>query len=166
MSDRVKKAVRIAWILVVLATLTFIFVQSTLSSEESQKESDKVSDIIEEIIPPETDAGAFVQDNVRKIAHFVEFAVLGGEVALYMLVYHRKLKATLTALAGGLLMALFDETIQIFSKRGSSVSDVWLDFAGFMTASLICYTVYGVILLFLKYANKGLQNQNREDGNV
>ena len=42
-------------------------------------------------------------------------------------------------LAGGLalLTGFIDETIQIFSGRGSAVSDVWLDFSGAAAAILI-----------------------------
>lgn len=34
-------------------------------------------------------------------------------------------------------VAAIDETIQIFSHRGSQLQDVWLDFSGFIVGTLL-----------------------------
>ena len=67
---------------------------------------------------------------IRKAAHFTEYAILGG--FLFGATSGSKRSRAFPPLAGG-LTALADETIQIFSDgRSGQVSDVWLDFAGFL----------------------------------
>ena len=142
-----KKATKILLIAAVILTLAFIFSQSALPREESKKQSDKVGDIIEEIFPPETPVGGFVQKNIRKLAHFTEFAFLGAEVALYMIIFARKKIAVYLSLLIAPNIALLDETIQVFSNRGPAMRDVMIDTAGFYFASIIFYTVAAVIFL-------------------
>ena len=43
--------------------------------------------------------------------------------------------ARISLMGGGI--ALVDETMQIFSKRTSSVSDVWIDLGGFAAGCLL-----------------------------
>lgn len=146
MKIKYKSILRIALLVLILATLAFIFVQSMLPPKKSQAESDKIGEIVGEIIPPETPAGDYVQKNIRKIAHFVEFFILGCEVALYVIIFIPRIKWALLSLPTALLTAFFDESIQIFSKRGPSIKDVWIDFSGFLLASLAFYTVATLIV--------------------
>ena len=129
-------------LILLMINLAFIFIQSALPPEESAETSDKVGDIVEEIIPPETKPGAFIQINLRKIAHFVEFACLGLLSSIYVIFLGWRKDRALFSLALAPLVALLDETLQIFSGRGSSVKDVWIDSAGFFTAAILFYTVY------------------------
>lgn len=43
-------------------------------------------------------------------------------------------------------MAAIDETIQIFTGRGSQLQDVWLDFAGFSVGLLAVLLVRSLVL--------------------
>lgn len=133
--------------LLILATLTFIFVQSMLPPNKSQAESDKVGEILGEIISPDTPTGDYVQNNIRKIAHFTEFFILGCEVSIYVILFMPRIKWAVLSLPTALLVAFFDESIQIFSGRGPSVTDIWIDFFGFLTASVIFYTIAVVVML-------------------
>lgn len=135
---------RILLLVLIVLNVAFIFFQSTLSPEESVEKSDEVGDIIAEVIPPETPVGGYVQDNVRKIAHFVEFMMLGIWSALYVVLTIPTLKWCAISFPPALLCALLDESIQIFSERGPSVSDVWLDFLGFCSSAVIIYTGYAI----------------------
>lgn len=148
-----KNIVKSILFLLVILTLVFIFVQSMLPPEKSAEQSSAVGEIIEEIIPPETPVGGYVQTNLRKIAHFVEFAVLGVWVTLLVVFFYRRKIFVLSSFGFALLIALFDETIQIKSGRGASVSDVWLDFFGFTSAAVIIYTV-SVLIIFIKAKRK------------
>ena len=139
-----KDAIRILLIVLIILTVAFIFIQSAKSPERSAEDSDRVGEMVEEIIPPDTPPGEFIQINLRKIAHFVEFSVLGLEVALYVWLFARKRSFILASYPIALFVALIDETAQIFSGRGSSLSDVWLDFSGFLTTATL---FYGVALL-------------------
>lgn len=137
-------------ILLLLLNLAFIFVQSALPREESKETSDKVGEIVGEIIPPETKPGEFVQINLRKIAHFVEFFTLGILSSIYVVFLGAGARRATLSLCFAPSVALFDETIQIFSGRASSVKDVWIDSAGFFTAALIFYTVYYLTVLLIR----------------
>ncbi len=141
---------KIALICLIIATLAFIFIQSMLPPEVSKAESDKVGEIIEEIIPPETPPGEYVQKNLRKIGHFVEFAILGTEISLFVLFFARKLCYGLFSVIFSPLVALCDETIQIFSKRGPSITDVWIDTLGFLSFSALVYLAYVAVILIKK----------------
>ena len=142
-------------VLLMLATVAFIFIQSSMSPEKSAEQSDKVGEIVEEIIPPDTTAGEFVKLNLRKIAHFVEFALLGLEISAYVCLFARRKNVILASYPLALFIAFFDETIQIFSGRGSSVKDVWLDFLGFSTASAIVYIAVFSVLFVSKRMSEG-----------
>lgn len=73
----------------------------------------------------------FLTDHmIRKLAHFAEYAVLGG--LLFGATAGGKRSPAFPPLAG-LLSALTDETIQLFTEgRSGQISDVWLDFSGFL----------------------------------
>ena len=149
MRFKYKNIMRIALIILILATVAFIFARSLKTPEKSSEESDKIGDIIEEYIPPDTKPGEFVQINLRKIAHFAEFAVLGIEVSLYVSLFMRKKAYMLASYSFGMFIAFFDETIQLFSGRGSSVADVWLDFLGFSTLAAVVYSIT-LLVAFLR----------------
>ena len=154
--------VRVCLIVLILATLSFIFGQSMLSAEESTENSEAVGGFIAEIIPPGTPLGDYVQKNVRKIAHFTEFFVLGAEIAIYMLVFHRKMTSCVLVYPFALTVAVLDETIQVFSKRGPEIVDVWIDFFGFFTSYTLIVSVFFLAhLLSKKYRDK--KNENNEN---
>lgn len=146
----------------IVLNLIFIFVQSIIPPEESAKESGAVSDVIEEFIPPETKPGEFVQINIRKIAHFVEFATLGALVSAYLVLFMRKQIAIIMSFPAALIVGFFDESIQLISGRGASVKDVWIDFFGFVCASVFLYTVCLIFYLIRKNANKSCQKTTVE----
>jgi len=56
------------------------------------------------------------------------------------------LQSIFNCLFAGLAVAIVDETIQIFSARGSQVSDVLLDFSGVVAGVVITLFFYAVIV--------------------
>ena len=142
----------------IVLNLAFIFIQSAIPKETSGEISDKVGDIVGEVIPPETKPGEFIQVNIRKIAHFVEFASLGLFTALFVTHLGVSKKRVFFTLTLSPFIALFDETIQLFSDRGSSVKDVWIDTAGFVFATVLFYTVWHSAKLIFKKVNNSRQN--------
>ena len=169
-------------VLLVLACLmlAFIWGHSLMSVEQSGAESLRVVELLKSLVSRVCGllgiGGAvevvWITDHlVRKTAHFVEFAVLGG---LFGLVTSAGAKTgepgagsgtcgepgagavrdgsercgargagavrAICACLLGLLAAFLDETLQLFSGRGSMVADVWLDFAG---------VVFGVAVITL-----------------
>ena len=78
---------------------------------------------------------------VRKIAHAVEFCILG--VLITTVLYVKLRKALSLTLLSGLSVALIDETIQLFSSgRSAMIQDIWLDFAGFILGFLIVFVIH------------------------
>ena len=147
MKTFVCKSVQILLVLLIIATIAHAFYQSSLPPQKSVEESNKVGEIIEEIIPPDTKPGEYVQKNLRKLAHFTEFFALGLWCTLYVVLFYRRAGGFSLTVPFGMICALLDETVQIFSKRGASVKDVWIDVFGFFCAFLIVIFVFLCVLL-------------------
>lgn len=140
-------------ILFAIAVTGFILGNSVASVEQSAEISTGIMQIIKDIIDPQgrVDPELF-HHIIRKIAHFVEFSVLGF---IYMLIKnHIDGKnfgsLTLFPMFATLATAVVDEYIQFFAGRGSAVKDVVLDFAGAMTGIIMC----GAALAVYSYFNR------------
>ena len=144
--------------------LAFIWGHSLMSVEQSGAESLQIVEMLKGVfsrvcgllgIGGAVEAVWITDHLVRKTAHFVEFAVLGGLLCLVCKVCmvtggesgvgesggepggksggeptKSGVARAVCACLLGLLAAFLDETLQLFSGRGSMVADVWLDFAG------------------------------------
>ncbi len=156
---------RITLTVLIICTLCFTFYQSLLPPEQSTEVSDSVSDAIEPIIPSDTPSGSYIHTNLRKIAHFIEFAALGLEVALFVILFlpawgstlRSKAKLILHSYLVAPLTALLDETIQVFTGRGPAITDVWIDTAGFVTLATLAYLVY-LAVVFIRRRRTGIPN--------
>ncbi len=127
-------------------TLAFIWGQSCLSRELSGNESDAVRDLVEELIGTESAFARFVGTYIRKIAHFTEFAVLGIEMTLFIYLTTKKgICELIECVVFGPVVAIIDETIQIFSGRGSSLFDIMIDTCGYLSAFLLTSLLYFII---------------------
>lgn len=146
MKTFIYKTTQILLIALIVATVAHAFYQSSLPTKQSIEQSDKIGQIVGEIIPPETKPGDYVQKNIRKLAHFTEFFFLGLWTGAYVFIFLRKRGALSLLLPFGIIVALLDETVQIFSKRGSSVKDVWIDTFGYVSAILLLLLVFLAIL--------------------
>lgn len=129
-------------------TLLFIFINSALPPALSSAESEAAGGFLTLIFPEGTLFHTLIVGNIRKIAHFAEFFVLGIQIALWVCLFTSRYKLTLPlslfAVSG---VAALDEVIQIFSGRGPSVFDVMLDVFGASVALGLVYSVYFVIKL-------------------
>lgn len=130
--EREKLSHRLAAYLPWVLWLGFIFSNSLRTASASSAQSAAVLSVF---LPLLKDLGASLEGFhtlLRKLGHFTEFAVLGG-----LLTYRRAVRRPAwagrvsTLLLAGLLAALTDETLQLFSVgRSAQVADVWIDFAG------------------------------------
>ena len=93
---------------------------------------------------------------VRKMAHFCEYTLEGFLLMLCMRVYTRRYVRHISVpMLGGVLTALTDETIQIFSPgRSSQVTDVWLDSAGVLAGILTALVLMALCRLLFNHRNK------------
>lgn len=173
-----KDRTQVIWLVLIALTLAFIFGQSMLPASRSMQTSDSVADTVEDILDheaPSSDGTGtenkeasrpvldFFIKYLRKIAHFVEHGILGLEMFFLLLAIERQKNseqgimplstaALIFSLNIGLLAGLFDETIQIFSGRMYSIVDVWLDFAGYATFTVLLTLTYIIIRLIKKRA--------------
>ncbi len=122
-----KKALTILLILLVL----FIWGNSCLPKQTSSAESGWVTELLRPIFEAVFGEGAVTEHFVRKLAHFTEYAALGCvSVRLLLCLPIGTAWCVAYSAMGSLIVALLDETIQIFSGRGPMIQDVWLDFGG------------------------------------
>ena len=148
MESKLKKRLLYLLLSVIGLTMLFILTNSLRPPEESMEQSDSALGFIGMLFSPEKPFGAFLQEYGRKIAHFIEYGLLGAEVAILVNFYlqKRKMMAVLSVPLA-MCFAVIDETLQYFSGRGPAILDVWIDLGGFLTLSLI---TYGVIFALTK----------------
>lgn len=140
------------FIILIVLTIIFIWGQSLMSPKQSGEESEAVKSFLEKVFVFENALTDFILKNVRKIAHFVEFGVLGLEMVLFTLLctlFSRRDKIYLSFF--GPVVAVIDETIQKFTLRGSSFVDVLIDSAGYFTFVFIT----ALVCLIIKNNKKG-----------
>ncbi len=123
----------------------FIFRNSLSDSSESHRASNTVLRWLFGDRFEENKTASFL---IRRVAHLIEYSVLGAAVMTLMLYLKKNIKKTFFGFAffGTLAIAVFDEYIQSLSDRTSLVSDIFLDYAGvlfgfaavFLADKIIC----------------------------
>lgn len=132
-------------VLLILMVLTVLFIwsNSLWSKETSSAQSGTVRAALQSFLNFFGISLQLTDWFVRKAAHFLQFFLFGGEVTLYCIFRNdfcrRDVGSIVTAVFG---VAFLDETLQIFSKRGPMIADVWLDAAGGVTAMLLVFAFY------------------------
>lgn len=117
---------------IALIWLGFIWSNSMLPGADSNAVSGFVGQLLAKVFGSQVLKATFF---LRKLAHFTEFTILGGLFAWNAGLWSTSFPVPVLA---GLLAALADETIQIFSPgRAPMVQDVWIDFAGVLTGLLL-----------------------------
>lgn len=126
-----------------------IFSFSLKDAEESSEQSDWVAEKLSEIVEA-VENTVNTEVNVRKVAHFCEYALLGAEVAfLCILIKECKKKKWISAVIFGILIASIDESIQFFVPgRGPGIKDVCIDMGGYIAGALftlcICFAIFTI----------------------
>lgn len=125
---------------VIALTVVAIFSASLQTAEASSAQSgfvkEKVNDICMTLFNAEYDE---LFPDIRKVAHFAEFALLGVECAVFCRLNR---KNRYGAFIFGIAVAVCDEMLQLTSDgRAASVQDVLLDFCGFSTGMLVTTAV-------------------------
>lgn len=138
-------------------TVASFFIHSLMPPEVSREEIDGAAGVVGSVIPESSGTGSFIISNLSAIAHLFEYGLLGAQCALYVFIFVGKRRAA-TLLSFGLvhMIALLDETLQIFSGRVSDVADIWLDIIGY---ALAFAAVTAVALLI-----RGIKNKEKKNG--
>ncbi|MBR6040477.1 MAG: VanZ family protein [Clostridia bacterium] len=140
---------RIALLIATGLTLVFIFGQSMLPQSVSAEESGWLT---ENVLNPVLDLlgiGPLTHHMVRKIAHVAEFTILS---VLLTLCFRGQIVKSAGA---GFAAAFLDESIQLLSGRGASITDVWIDLIGVAIGSVL-----GLLIVQLRLSHSK-QRQKR-----
>ena len=133
---------RVAFTVALIACIWFIFSNSMAVATVSTGSSGRVLAWMRIILRRLGHPGLaehLTMHIVRKLAHFCEYTLEGFLLMLCMRVYTRRYVRHISVpMLGGVLTAMADETIQIYSPgRSSQVTDVWLDSAGVLAGILV-----------------------------
>ena len=140
---------RVIFTLALIGCIAFIFSNSMQIGVVSEGASGRVLRLVQRVLTRLGMPGLashITMHFISKLAHFCEYALEGFLLMLCLRVYTRHFVRHMSwPILGGLLTALTDETIQLFSPgRSSQVLDVWLDFMGVLAGLLV-----GLFLLAL-----------------
>ena len=134
----------LAFAVLVLLILCFIWGQSILPHEASDGESRGIVAWLKPLLDPHDRIdGETFHHYLRKTAHFTEFAALGFCMSgfYWNLSWKKPALRLPVSIASCVLTACIDETIQVFNPgRGPGVKDVLLD---------SCGAIFGILVFLL-----------------
>lgn len=143
------------------AFILFIFSNSFHNAAESSTQSGNVVEFLQNLLNAAGITISVSEHIIRKLAHFVEYTILGILLAVTLRQFtNRNGTALFVPLFTGLATAVADEFIQLFVGRGSQVQDVVLDFSGVMTGffmSILC-----IFLLKIRKVTKAKRTGKKE----
>lgn len=137
--ERKKAAV---WRAVIALTVLFIWGQSLLGQELSALQSESVQGFLGSLFG-EWVYDTFLYQNIRKVAHFAEYTLLGMECMGYRLTVGgtRHPEWRLLCVFGP-VVATVDELLQFVSARAPRVTDVLLDCGGYVFGGAVVFGVF------------------------
>ena len=150
---------RVLFTLALAGCIWFIFSNSMAVADVSSVSSGRVLQLLQAVLRrlghPAL-AQRLTMHIVRKMAHFCEYTLEGFLLMLCMRVYTRRYVRHISVpMLGGVLTAMADETIQIYSPgRSSQVTDVWLDSAGVLAGILAALLLMGLWRLLFHHRKK------------
>ena len=150
---------RVVFTLALAGCIWFIFSNSMAVAQVSSASSGRVLTLLQGALRrlghPAL-AQRLTQHVVRKMAHFCEYMLEGFLLMLCMRVYSRHPLGHITMpMLGGVLTALTDETIQLYSPgRSSQVTDVWLDSVGVLAGILAALVLMALCRLLFHHRDK------------
>ena len=150
---------RVLFTLALAGCIWFIFSNSMAAADVSSVSSGRVLQLLQAVLRRLGMPGLaqrLTMHLVRKLAHFCEYTLEGFLLMLCMRVYSRRpLRHITVPMLAGVLTALTDETIQLFSEgRSSQVTDVWLDSAGVLAGILAALLLMGLWRLLFHHRKK------------
>ena len=127
-------------------TLGFILINSIIPPKKSAQSSAGLYESFKPVFDFIFGVDKFTHTHFRQTAHFVEYFVLGIEVALlYIGAFDMKKQSLFSMFSAGLYVSVLDESLQIISGRGPEVVDVLTDYAGYLLAVVCCFLIFYLI---------------------
>lgn len=150
---------RVVFTLALIGCIAFIFSNSMKIASVSSVSSGRVLQLLQAVLRRLGMPGLaqrLTMHIVRKMAHFCEYTLEGFLLMLCMRVYTRQYVRHISVpMLAGVLTAMADETIQIYSPgRSSQVTDVWLDSAGVLAGILIALVFMVLCRMLFHRCNK------------
>lgn len=141
-------------LLLLLLTTAFIWSNSLRNAAASTEQSGSFRALFARLFDVQQQPFRFLYENMRKVAHFSEFALLGAEAAVLPAALKKKwLRYLASAWLFCVLVATVDETIQYFVPgRAAAWADVALDSAGALCG--LCLSALFVRLLVRIFKKK------------
>lgn len=128
-------------IILVIIWMIFIFIMSSFNSNESSNQSNFIVNILSNIF--NISNIEILSLIVRKLAHFIEYTILG--ILVYNLIYSYNKKIYISTIIC-IIYAISDEMHQLFVPgRSCQITDILIDSMGSVT---------GIILLYILYRHK------------
>ena len=127
----------ILYIVITVAIMAFIFLQSALSADQSMQQSNVIVKWLAALFHTDAESLSFL---VRKCAHFLEYLVLGISLLLTVreLFLLNLRKSGVIAFVIGVFYAVTDELHQLLvNGRSGEVRDVLIDGCGVLLGVLI-----------------------------
>lgn len=146
------------WIVVLgVLLLLFIWSQSVAPVAQSAKESRWLTENIINPILHRVGLDVVEDRVVRKMAHVTEFFLLSVVVA--QLWGGNVLRTVYT----GFTVAFLDESIQLLSKRGALIADVWIDMIGVTLGTLVGCLLWGLVQWRKRRKNERRSRRGRRE---
>ncbi|MBQ8351205.1 MAG: VanZ family protein [Clostridia bacterium] len=143
---------RCVMVVLLMFTIGFIWSNSLRNATASTEQSGFFKDLFRQMFDITQEPFRFLYNNLRKVAHFSEFALLGAEAVA--LLWDTKKGRGLRLLCGAgacLAVAVVDETIQYFVPgRYASFIDVCIDGAGVLCGMLFCCGAFALLFDLFK----------------
>jgi VanZ family protein len=126
-----------------LLVLLLIFHNSMYPLRQSDLQSGVVLNALNRFFANYGIDAVLTQFEVRKLAHFIEYFIFGFLFTVTVRMIRRKRSSFFFELFFFLAFPVVDETIQLYSSgRGSSVSDVLIDFVSCMIGMGLCCLIF------------------------
>lgn len=153
-----KKQNKIVFYIVIILILFFIWSNSFDNQTVSLSKSNHIKEIFVDrlaaLLSHDNPLVVFITVNLRKCAHFFEFACLGVVIMIVQMVNKRLIIQDIyNMLSLSVIIAVIDEFIQIYTGRGSSVRDVVIDFTGFLSGTVLT-AIISIIISLIKVRKK------------
>ncbi len=158
-----------------LLWLAFIFGNSlrgaSSSSAQSSAVTDAVQDMAQVIAPGSSVATATGEDyerlhaTIRQLAHFFEFAVLGGLLCWCYFAFTSKLRYLYLPFSALLLVPVVDEFLQLYGVgRATTAGDVIVDALGGVVGFLVAGSILLIAWLMIRRRQNNPPPRFDEDG--
>lgn len=148
---------KITCVVLTAGLILFAFVHSMMPGNISSQESNRFMAFLENFFKLFGVNAELSSHLIRKAAHFTEYAAIGVSSVFCAKAFdHEKpLKYAFNMLFTGLATAVTDETIQLnVEGRAGQITDVLIDFSGFLTGVALFFAVTSFIAFIRKIKNK------------